>query len=726
MYRFALGEDGRVDLAVEGEALLRGISVAARLRDGRQLELALLPIDTGTDSGEEVQFEDADGIVHARLKLVIHGGQAAVLLQADIRNKELFRDRVTFAPEHGVAVRLRELPGLAGLMANYQHKDWWTRPYFGEDPSCLPPRTQSLLWRTHGGDFRHLLPVCGDVFRADLQGERDGISCSVSAGQGGFTACVTTAFVVAAGSDPYALAEDNAAFALRAAGLPGKPRAEKSYPDVLEYLGWCSWDAFYHAVNAEGLVAKTRELADAGVPVRWVMIDDGWSEVSTDKRLRSYDADPLKFPDGLAPVIEAIKRIGGVRWVGVWHAIAGYWGGIDPDGELFAANRASLYRTNGGVWVPAPDAGTAFGFWNDWHGYLAAQGVDFVKVDSQSAILNFFRDLKPVGEAARAAHAALESSVDIHFGGCIINCMGMASENIWHRPSSSVSRNSDDFVPDEPYGFLEHAVQNGYNSFFHSPFYWGDWDMYWSDHHNALQNMVLRSVSGGPVYVSDRLGGTDPERILPLVYRDGRIIRCDIPGRPTADCLFTDPMAGEIPLKLWSRSGSAGVVAAFHVGTAGGAEVRSTIGPADVPGLQGDRFWLYDHFRQSLRLLAADERADLVLQPAGAELYLIVPDRGAVTPIGLADKLVSTHAILACAEEAGSTVVRLREGGKFIFAAPEPPERVTVNGAAAEAVPLDGRTGLYIVDCSAAAEETVVEIAAGQGSPERKPVRRTR
>src|SRR5690606_18830163 len=98
-------------------------------------------------------------------------------------------------------------------------------------------------------------------------------------------------------------------------------------------------------------------------------------------------------------------------------------------------------------WVPKPDAAAAFGFWNDWHGYLKKQGVDFVKVDSQSAVANFLSGHAPIGAAAEAAHTALEASVGLHFDGCVINCMGMAGENIWHRPASAVSRNSDDFVP---------------------------------------------------------------------------------------------------------------------------------------------------------------------------------------------------------------------------------------------------------------------------------------
>ena len=49
-------------------------------------------------------------------------------------------------------------------------------------------------------------------------------------------------------------------------------------------------------------------------------------------------------------------------------------------------------------------------------------------------------------------------------GGQIINCMGMAMENILGRQGAALSRNSDDFVPDEPEKFGEHLIQNAYNA----------------------------------------------------------------------------------------------------------------------------------------------------------------------------------------------------------------------------------------------------------------------
>ncbi|WP_274652263.1 Sip1-related alpha-galactosidase [Paenibacillus humicola] len=627
------------------------------------------------------RFQNDDDTVRARIRLRMTGrGAVLASVEAETVNDNDFGKQRTFAAEHAIVVTVRPAEAIEGLMANYQHKDWWTRPHFGANPEELPGRTQSILWKT-AESFFHLLPVVGPVWRTDAAGASGGFAIRLSAYESGRTACESLAFALSAGNDPYALVEQNAESALRELDYPTLPRSRKTYPALLDRLGWCSWDAFYHKVDEAGLLAKAEELQQLGLPVGWVMIDDGWSETK-DGRLMSFEADPVKFPGGLKRAVTALKERFGIRHVGVWHTIAGYWGGVHEDSGIATKYAESLYRVPRGNLIPYPEAGRGFGFWHAWHGFLRRQGVDFVKVDSQSAVLNYLKERRSIGEAAAAAHEALEASVALHFNDTVINCMGMAAENVWHRPKSAVSRNSDDFVPQEKRGFPEHALQNGYNSYYHGAFYWGDWDMYWSKNHDGVQSAVLRSVSGGPVYVSDAPGNTDPAHIWPLIYRDGTIIRCDGPAAPSPDCLLADPTERTIPLKLWNTAAGAGVVAAFHIHKEAGP-VEGGIGPADVPGLAGNEFAVYEHFSRSFSYLKAEESKAVRLEEGGFALYVLVPVKGAVTPIGLADKYVSPAAVLSCTEQEDVTAVSLREGGRFIFASRTVPVQVTVNGQAA-------------------------------------------
>ncbi len=67
-----------------------------------------------------------------------------------------------------------------------------------------------------------------------------------------------------------------------------------------------------------------------------------------------------------------------------------------------------------------------------------------------------------------------------------------------------------------------------------------DWDMFQSKHPAAHAHAAARAVSGAAVYVSDYPGQHDFGLLKKLVLPDGSVLRASLPGRPTADCLFTD------------------------------------------------------------------------------------------------------------------------------------------------------------------------------------------
>ena len=53
---------------------------------------------------------------------------------------------------------------------------------------------------------------------------------------------------------------------------------------------------------------------------------------------------------------------------------------------------------------------------------------------------------------------------------------------------------------------------------------------------------MARAVSGGAVYISDRPGQHDFDLLRRLVLPDGSVLRGSLPGRPTRDSLFVDPL----------------------------------------------------------------------------------------------------------------------------------------------------------------------------------------
>jgi hypothetical protein len=488
--------------------------------------------------------------------------------------------------------------------------------------------------------------------------------------------------------DPFQAIEQSVRFAR--GKFPGTlPISQRKWPAMMDQLGWCSWDAFYHQVNEAGIRAKAAEFVQQGVPVRWMIIDDGWLQTK-DQRLMAFSEDREKFPSGFKAFITELKTTYGIRQVGVWHSFAGYWGGVHPESTLAVEQAGHLQATRNHKLVPAADAERGFGFWDAWYTYLADCGVDFVKVDGQSAVTNHFRYLLPVGDAAHGAHQALERAVARHFPHGVINCMGMATENLWNRPVSAISRNSDDYVPQQADGFAEHAVQNVYNSLYHSQFHWGDWDMFWTSHHQSRQQALLRVISGGPVYISDPLGATDATLLSPLLHEDGTVIHCDRPGLPTRDMLFCNPMVEPSLLKVSNRYGSAGLVACFAISNHAGP-LKGAVGFGDIPGMEEADGYAYEALAGGLKTVRKTETFSVAMEHGHCEIFQLIPRRQLATPIGILGFFVPQAGIALEEELDGVARFELRDSGWFGVIVEEMGCEILVNGLPPEAVlPLQG------------------------------------
>lgn len=572
------------------------------------------------------------------------------------------------------------ISGVDGATAIYQHKDWWVRPAFIKGLSETPDRTQMILFRKEKVFFV-LLAVCGEVCRTDMYGkEEDRLLIRMAPGAGNRNRLSDISLVIAAGEDPYHCCERAVEEALIYQGKESMLRKHRSYPEMFEYFGWCSWDAFYHQVFHQGIMDKMQEFREKAVPVKWVLIDDGWLTADYEEQvLTDLDARESQFPEGLYGCAREMKEKYGVDKIGVWHAVMGYWNGVKEGTSAHTALQAGLTRLPDGRLLPAPSADKAFLFFDRWHDYLRNHcGIDFVKVDGQSAISLAYGGMETYGSASREIQKGLNASAALHFENRIINCMGMASEDMWNRPSGAVARSSDDFVPNEKNGFREHVIQNGYNNLLQGQFYWGDWDMFYTNHTENRCNSILRAVSGGPVYVSDKVGETDPEYIWPLIRKDGSVIRCGGVGMPTADCLLTNPLTSRKPLKIWNRFGEHYVVAAFSI-RQDEEQCEGSISVRDIPGLSGNKWLAYSFLGQKIFPLEEGCEVDVSLDSGESELYLILPDEEAVF-IGILEKYIGPGCISKLWEKEDSIGVLVTEPGTFGFVTKRKPGRVLVNG----------------------------------------------
>ncbi|KAI9191599.1 hypothetical protein LWI28_010665 [Acer negundo] len=502
------------------------------------------------------------------------------------------------------------------FMACFRFKLWWMAQKMGDNGGEIPHETQFLLVETKDGShlesdggneenqivYTVFLPLIEGPFRACLQGNQndDRLELCLESGDVDTKASsFNRSLFLHAGTDPFLTITE----AVRAVKLHLKTfrqRHEKKLPGIVDYFGWCTWDAFYQEVTQEGVEAGLESLSAGGTPPKFVIIDDGWQSVggddssSSEKQQQSLlrltgIKENEKFQNkeepklGIKNIVDIAKKKHGLKYVYVWHAIGGYWGGVRP-GVKEMEEYGSLMKypmVSKGVVENEPTWKTdvlavqglglvnpknVYKFYNELHSYLASAGIDGVKVDSQCILETLGGGLGGRVELTRQYHQALDASVAKNFpdNGCIA-CMSHNTDALYCSKQTAIVRASDDFFPRDPVSHTIHIAAVAFNSMFLGEFMQPDWDMFHSQHPAAEYHASARAISGGPLYVSDAPGKHNFELLKKLVLPDGSVLRARLPGRPTRDCLFSDPSRDGVSLlKIWNMNKYTGVLGVYN------------------------------------------------------------------------------------------------------------------------------------------------------------------
>ncbi|CAL4936633.1 unnamed protein product [Urochloa decumbens] len=691
------------------------------------------------------------------------------------------------------------------FMCCFRFKLWWMTQRMGTSGRDVPLETQFMLLESRPGTggaageeeedsgeavYLVMLPLLEGQFRAALQGnERDELEITLESGDKAVQTQQGTYMVyVHAGTNPF----DTITQAVKVVERHLQTfhhRDKKKLPSFVDWFGWCTWDAFYTDVTAEGVKQGLQSLAEGGTPPRFLIIDDGWQQIgSENKEEESSNAvvqegaqfasrltgikENAKFQNknnsekeqyttnkeqsqsqrtpGLKLLVEEAKRDHGVKYVYVWHAMAGYWGGVKPAAEGMEHYESALaYPVQSpGVMGNQPDIvmdslsvlglglvhpRRVLSFYDELHSYLSSCGVDGVKVDVQNIIETLGAGHGGRVSLTRAYHRALEASVARNFpdNGCI-SCMCHNTDMLYSARQTAVVRASDDFYPRDPASHTVHVASVAYNTLFLGEFMQPDWDMFHSLHPAAEYHGAARAIGGCPIYVSDKPGNHNFELLKKLVLPDGSVLRAQLPGRPTRDCLFADPARdGTSLLKIWNVNKCTGVVGVFNCQGAGWCRVTKktrvhdaapgtltgTVRADDVDAISsiagagwdgdGGEVVVYAHRSKDLIRLPRGATLPVTLKVLEYELFHVSPVRAAApgvafAPIGLLDMFNSGGAVEECECEAGAGdggVVRLRVRGcgRFGVYCSRRPARCALDAAEVE-FGYDADTGLVEID----------------------------
>ncbi len=585
------------------DAFLSGMQMKIHLADGREVTPNLTANDA---EGSIIWHGEADGV---KLTVTAKTEGNSTLYSADIESE---------APLAMRAATLAVDTTFADAMMDI-HDDTcpvWKMSGWNAHKDGLDVITQNILAQK-GDDHISITCLMGDLFRCEMDGAN---GLYFWAGMDGFTTLHGAFLSVTADKDPIKAVEKNYRFAKEMGTIKFPLRDGREYPEMFENFGWCSWNAFYQQPTSAKIYQKLDEFKEKNIPIKWMIIDDGWSPV-VENQLTAFEEDREKFPEGLKECIRRIKEDYGIKAVGVWHTLHAYWWGVDSQSKLGKEMADCLFLTNCKV-VPINDVEKQFKFWDTWHSYLRDCGVDFVKVDNQSTGGIWVGNDSTV-HSTGVAHETLERSVAKNFSGNIINCMGMDMEDVLQRPFTAISRNSDDFFPDREDGFAKHLQQNIYNAIWHSQIMHCDYDMWWSGKSDPVQSGLLRAISGGPIYISDAIGDTNRDNILPVVGENGDICRLDHYAMPTYDCIYTDCKKYKKLVKTFNRKGDAVALALFNICK---EDITETFKWSVVPDIKADKEYVaYEYFTKKFTRITSDIEETVTLSAGDVRAYSIYP-----------------------------------------------------------------------------------------------------
>jgi hypothetical protein len=444
--------------------------------------------------------------------------------------------------------------------------------------------------------------------------------------------------------------------------LVGAKRPGQDADVVLKYLGYWTDNgaAYYYNYDAErGYAGTLQALVERyraeQIPLRYLQLDSWWyckSTTGADGKpgparkvaklpegewnryggTLQYRAHPFLFPDGLDKFQQAVglPLVTHSRW-------------IDP---------ASPYHQH---YVISGIAPVDPKWWDDTAAYLKASGIITYEQDWLDRIYTYspaFSSDLTAGEAFldNMARACAEKGVTLQY------CMPYACyflQGCRYPNLTTIRTCTDRFGPSRWNDFL-------YTSRLASAL--GLWP--WSDVYSSSErnNVLLSTLSAGPVGVGDAIGTETKTNLVRAVRADGVIVKPDAPIVPTDSSYLADARDLKAPL-LSSTFTDHGPLRTVYVFACvrpkmPGGEVR--FAPSEF-GLSG-QVYVYDYFAGKGHRLDACTSFSAPLAAKGTAFYVLAPvGKSGIAFLGDSGKFVSNgrQRISTCQDQPGQLSLKV-------------------------------------------------------------------
>ncbi len=536
-----------------------------------------------------------------------------------------------------------------------------------------------LLLELKTGEYLAIVPICGPSTMAWLYASPDG-RMILNFGTLGTKAvsCDAPLFSWYYSYDVYTACRLAWALAITCKPVAGSTnfRANKKYPEVFKYLGWCSWEEYKWRINEKVLVDVVRRIEASGLPIRYLLVDDGHLDADEHRKLKSFNPNKNKFPNGWTPLL-AMRKDDKIKWMGLWNTTSGYWETISPHnnfGKKINEHLVPIDRTN--ALVPRNNLQSAKVFYNAHIGAVKEHGFDFVKIDCQARNIAWYIGTDNAVEATCNNLQALEFAVNNNIDG-IINCMAHNLACAFNTRYSAVTRSSIDYKVGKEARGKSHLLQSYSNTLWLGQTVWGDHDMFHSSDRYAGRIMaVSKAMSGAPVYLSDNPKDFIAEYIRPLCYEDGELLRPVAPAAPLPDSVFIAPMRQKIAYRVIAplAGGAAAIVVHNLYHPTSGSPIQTSVTEQDYTcagcmiqpyqgkwKVPGEGLVVYDWYAGRAEKLG--EKYAFELKGFSDRLLHLCPIQKGWAVIGRTDKYLSPAATEVLSVSAKKLKLRLIEAG---------------------------------------------------------------
>ena len=296
-------DEKNIMISYKGKNIINDIEVFVRIRDFELKELKLTN-HTFLDNKYTLFFEDEEKITECKLEFGVCNDLLKIYAYINCRQELMISNRY-IAPENGFIVRFNIPEKSDGVVATYMENAYWTLPFYSDDAKNLPNHTQNMLFKSGSEHISFLTKHLNNaIVELGATNKKTEIRCST----------ISAGFKQLEGEIMSICIEKTPSEAICKNYEYMGNKQKKAFPKMFNKLGWCSWNAFYHDVTEEKLFAKLEEFKRKDIPIKWILIDDGWS-MTEDNKLLSFCEDKNKFPHGLGYFVQKAKSEYGIEYV---------------------------------------------------------------------------------------------------------------------------------------------------------------------------------------------------------------------------------------------------------------------------------------------------------------------------------------------------------------------------------------------------------------------------